>query len=142
MSGIEIAKKMVGLQEVRDRRALMEYFKKWSYRGDLIADPSKTPWCAYIMNAWERNAGFKGTGSGLARSFDNYGIEVDQEDAREGDIIRFRRTNDPNLGHVAYFVKWEDDKDAVLILGGNQVDKVCYQSRTQEGIVAIRRSQK
>lgn len=135
MKGIEIAKSMLGLQEIRDRKKLMTYMKKHK----INLDPSTTPWCAAIMNAWEREVGNPGTGKLNARSFLKYGQEIDGDKAEEGDIVVFQRGSNNWEGHVAYFVDWDDDNNTVKHIGGNQSDAVTYSSTSQERILGIRR---
>lgn len=142
MLGIEIAKKYVGLNEKTDTQQLISLFKSQAIHNDIVVDPSKVSWCSCMMNFCERESGHKGTGSQAALSWKNYGEEVtDWDKAQEGDICVFER-GDPSLGkgHVTYFMKWEDERDGVLVLGGNQSDKVCYEVHSQEGLIAIRRS--
>ena len=77
MRSIDVAKTMLGLQEKKDRVKLIDFFTKHSIRGDIVVDPSQTPWCACFVNACERAAGKKGTGLQNARSFLNYGEEIE-----------------------------------------------------------------
>lgn len=136
MKGIEIAKKHLGQQEIRDRKALMAFFKQYG----ISCDPQTTPWCAYMVGACEKAVGNKGTGSGLARSYLKYGTAVKEEEAKEGDIVVFARGSNGYSGHVTYFVKWDDASNTVIVLGGNQSDMVCYSHYSQDRILGIRRA--
>lgn len=140
MRGIDVAKQMVGLQEIRDRKKLLEFFKKHIKKGEYLLDPSTTPWCARFVTCCEREIGKEGTGKDNARSYLDYGEKVELEDAKEGDIVIFERGNSSWQGHVTYFVKWIDDSDSVQVLGGNQMDKICYKLYPQDKILGIRRS--
>lgn len=135
MLGIEVAKQYIGKQEIRDRKELMAFMKK--YKIDI--DPSKTPWCAAFINATERAVGNAGTGKLNARSFLTYGTDVDGDDAQEGDIVIFSRGSNSWQGHVTYFVEWDDKTNTVVVLGGNQSDMVCYSHYSQDRIIGIRR---
>lgn len=135
MKGFDVMKKYLGKQEIKDRKELKAFFKK--YRINL--DPVPSPWCAAIMNATERAVGNPGTGSMMARSFLKYGKVVDGDDAEEGDIIIFSRGSNGYSGHVSYFVEWDDDNNTVICLGGNQSDMVCYAHYSQDRILGIRR---
>lgn len=140
MKSIEIAKKYIGLQEVRDNKQLSALLKSQAIRGDIAIDPAKVAWCAGFVNFCEREAGNKGNGNLMARSFESYGQEIDWDDAQEGDIITFHFPNQPKEnGHVAFFVRWYDDNNTVTVLGGNQNNKVCYNNYNQDDITAIRR---
>lgn len=136
MAPYGFARAMLGLQEVRDRKKLMEFFKA----NGVDCDPKTTAWCAAFVNACERAAGYGGTGALNARSFLTYGKEVDGNDVEVGDIIIFERNNDGYSGHVAYFVKWDDEHNTVVTLGGNQSDMVCEREYIQDKILGIRRS--
>ncbi len=135
-SGLSIAKMYLGMQEIRDNTRLIEFFKK----NNVTCNPAETPWCSAFINACERQAGKRGTGSLAARSFLKYGKGLDEDDAEEGDIIIFKRGNSPFEGHVAYFIEWADDENCVKVLGGNQSDRVCYNLHSQDGILGVRRS--
>lgn len=137
MKGIEVAKTYLGMREVRDRVLLQEFF---SSQG-ISCNPKTTPWCAAFVNSCERSAGFKGNGRLNARSFLTYGVNIDEENAEEGDILIFDFEGDGIHGHVTYFVEWDDDNNQVKCLGGNQTDQVCYAYYSQDKIVGIRRSQ-
>jgi uncharacterized protein (TIGR02594 family) len=136
MQGIDVALKYLNKQEIRDRKVLMALFKT----NKINCDPASTPWCSAMVNACEREAGNKGTGNLMARSFLKYGKEIDGEDAKKGDIIVFSRGSNGYSGHVTYFVEWDDDNNTVICLGGNQSDMVCYAHYTQDKILGIRRS--
>lgn len=140
MLGIDIMKQYLGKHEIKDTEELITLFREESIRGDIWIDPSKNPWCAAMVNACERKAGFKGTGSNLARSFERYGTEVEGgiKNAKYGDILVFKRGNTSWQGHVCYFVK-PYTEGFLEVIGGNQTDKVCYQNRTLDGLLAIRR---
>src|ERR1041385_5402096 len=122
MRGIDVAKQYLGLQENRDVKKLIAFFKEEEMPA---LNPATTPWCAEFIGACERKAGNKGTGKLNARSYLDYGTPVNIEDAQEGDILIFSRGNNNWEGHVTYFVKIIDG-DYVQCLGGNQQDMVCY----------------
>ncbi len=130
------------MTEQADSQELMHLFKTNSIKNDIALDPLHTPWCAAFVNLCERQAGHKGTGLVSARSFLNYGIDVPEEKAEEGDIVIFSRGNSSWQGHVTYFVRWNDDEGTVECLGGNQSDKVCIAAYPQDHILGIRRSVK
>lgn len=141
--GYDIAREKLGLHEVRNTHELVDFFKKNSVNGDIRIDPSRTPWCAAFVNACERAAGCKGTGSCLARSFLKYGIKVDKiEDARAGDIVIFKRGGSTWQGHVAYLDGIDKDKygnTLVRTVGGNQSDSVSIGWYHLNRLIGIRR---
>jgi uncharacterized protein (TIGR02594 family) len=140
MKGIDVALSYLGKQEKRDRKELISLFKKYARKGDIVIDPATTPWCAAFVNACERSIGNTGTGKLNARSFLHYGTVVDPKNAKEGDIIIFKRGSSTWQGHVAYFVKYDKKSGTVVCLGGNQADMVCYSHYATDRILGIRRS--
>ena len=134
INAIDIAKKYLGLEECRDREALIKLF---SLAG-LRVDPETTPWCAAFVNSIEHLCGREGTGRLNARSFLNYGEEVDIDEAVPGDICVFTRANSPTLGHVAYYYD-SVDENTIKVLGGNQGDKVCIENHSLDNLLSVRR---
>lgn len=141
MKGIDVARQYVGLNESADKEKLMELFKAQAHDKDILIDPSKTSWCAAFMNATQRAAGGTGNGKLNAQSFLTYGEEVENfDDAEEGDIVIFHFPTDQDWqGHVTYFVKWNDDANVIMCLGGNQRNAVNIAAYSQDFIKKIRR---
>lgn len=140
MQGIDIARKYLGLQEVRDKTAIIGFLASQARNKDIVIDPSVTSWCAAFMNACERASGNPGTGLLNAQSFNTYGSEITPDDAQEGDILVFHFPFDSAWqGHVTYFVSWDDADNLVKCLGGNQSNSVCYSNYVQDYIKHIRR---
>ncbi len=141
MIGLDVAKKYVGLHEVRDNKQIKALLKSQALNGDIAIDPATTSWCAAWMNFCERESGQKGTGALNAQSFLKYGTRIKEDDAVAGDIIVFHFAEDADWqGHVTYFVSWDDDSNTVKCLGGNQHDSVDYSVYSQNFIQAICRS--
>lgn len=140
MKGIDVAKKYLGLQEIRDRHVLKSFFVSEAIHNDIVIDPATTPWCAAFVNACERVAGRKGTGRLNARSFLKYGAPIDLNQAQEGDIVIFSRGSNGYSGHVTYFVAYEDSDDTIICLGGNQADMVNKAKYSCGRLLGIRRS--
>jgi uncharacterized protein (TIGR02594 family) len=67
-----------------------------------------------------KQAGIVGTGSAAARSWLNWGKTLDSP--RNGCVAVLRRGNNPNNGHVAFYVG--DGNSNIRLLGGNQGDQV------------------
>ncbi len=137
MRGIDIAKKYLGYEEVKNKKELMSLFKSVAIHNDIVIDPSTTPWCAAFVNSCERIAGKPGTGKLNARSFLDYGDKISIRDALEGDIIIFERGHNGWSGHVTFLVK--KIADGIQVLGGNQKDSVCYSNYPLTGLLGIRR---
>lgn len=130
----DIAQTMLGRGEVPDRGTLMEFMKN----GGANLDPVTTAWCAAFVNSSLGQAGIKGTGSDLAKSFLNWGEAVDTP--QRGDIAVFSR-GDPNsiYGHVGFFDSFTPD-GKINVLGGNQSDKVGLDAFDRGQLLGFRRA--
>jgi len=103
-----------------------------------VADgQDEVPWCAAFVGAMLKRAGGKGTGKLNARSYLEWGTPVDRKDAREGDVVIFKRGNSSWQGHVAFFVK--DNGSTITVLGGNQADAVNRRAYPAASLLGIRR---
>ena len=115
----DIAEAEIGQAEIAgagNNPRIVEYME----RAGFPSQPDATPWCAGFANFCLSEAGIEGTGSLAARSFLRWGRPLEMP--RKGCIVVLRRGGDPNAGHVGFFVGMANDK--VMILGGNQGDKV------------------
>ena len=131
---MRIAGKALGLNENQQNEALKDYLAT----GGQNIDPATRAWCADFVNATLGQAGMKGTGSGMARSFLNWGQEVTQPQV--GDVAVFTR-GDPNgpYGHVGFFAGYNPD-GTIKLLGGNQGDSVSYASYSPDDLLGFRRA--
>lgn len=129
----DIASSQVGLREGPDRAAIKDYLTT----GGQNLDPATLAWCAAFVNSSLAQAGLKGTGSNLARSFLNYGEAVDTP--QKGDLAVFSR-GDPNgpFGHVGFFDSMNPD-GTVKVLGGNQGDSVSFANYGTDRLLGYRR---
>lgn len=140
-TGINFMRQYDGLRENADRETLMSLFSKYSHDGDISVDPETTPWCAVMMNCTERMAGNDGTGMENARSFLQYGDEIDPKDMQVGDILIFSRGSNNVQGHVTYLEAKQDDPDLVTVIGGNQGSgMVCRETHSLDRLIGVRRS--
>ena len=100
----------VGKNEV-DNREELEAFLGINPDGNT----GGLPWCAAFMNSVLDACGIKGTGSHMANSFANWGVDVEEAD---GVIAVFY--NDSNTrGHVGFVCK-----GGTKLIAGNQGDSV------------------
>jgi uncharacterized protein (TIGR02594 family) len=97
------------------------------------AAPDETAWCSSFVNYCVEQAGLVGTRSKWARSWHDSGWGVDVGQApRVGDVVVFSRVGGGvNGGHVGFYL--EDDADTVLVLGGNQSNRICQQRYPKNG---------
>jgi uncharacterized protein (TIGR02594 family) len=132
-----IAREFLGKSETVDAKSLSSFFEK---SGGQKLDPSVTAWCAAFVNAALGRAGYKGTGSLMARSFLNFGTPV--KDASPGDVAVLARgdRNGP-YGHVGFVegIVTKNGKQFVRMLGGNQSNKVSVQDYPMADVLGFRR---
>lgn len=132
---METAVKELGQREVvgeKDNPRIIEYLQT-IFDGQLH---DEIPWCAAFANWVLKQSGFKGTGSGLARSFLNYGTVVDSPEY--GDLVIFwRESKDGTKGHVGFYVS--DGIFTVQVLGGNQQNQVNLSNYPVSQILGYRR---
>lgn len=104
------ARSWVGKNEVDNREELEAYLKinPDGNRGGL-------PWCAAFMNSVLNACGIAGTGNNMARSFKDWGEDVQEAD---GVIAVFYNDSDTR-GHAGIICE-----NGERLLGGNQGDSV------------------
>lgn len=99
----------------------------WVYTADEIA------WCAIFVNAMLERDGIVGTRSAWAKDFCKWGKKCDP---KPGCVAVFNRGK--NGGHVGFFVQFNPDKSAILVLGGNQSNAVNLQWYDADQLIDFR----
>lgn len=134
MDPFQLAAKQLGMNERDQNAALTEYMAN----GGVNLDPAVTAWCAAYMNATLAQAGYEGTGSNLARSFETWGNEV--TDPQKGDVAVFwRGSPEAGTGHVGFFDGYNED-GTIRVLGGNQGDGVSIAAYSPDQLIGFRRA--
>lgn len=128
----------IGLDERRDRAEL---------RSLVGVDPVRTEWCAAFVNAMLELDGVPSLNTLshphplTARGFLSWGVAVEPEHVRRGDLVIFPRGNQGWQGHVGFY--WGSVvRDGVLyyqILGGNQSNRVGIELYRASRALGIRR---
>lgn len=135
----ELAKKDLGTWEWAEgaNPKVIQYFRDVGH--SWVTDDS-TAWCAAFVGAMLKRAGMAHTGKLNARSYTEWGENVELEHAEVGDLVVFWRVA-PNdwRGHVGFLDKKYDGSDYVEILGGNQRDQVNVRKYPTSRILAVRR---
>jgi uncharacterized protein (TIGR02594 family) len=112
------AEALIGTKEIKGAKhnPLIVAMWKWIKRGGIKDD--ETPWCAAFVGSCLEKAGIQSSRFESARSYLKFGMRLDYP--RYGCIAVFERNGG---GHVG-FVVGKDDEGRLMILGGNQGDKV------------------
>lgn len=102
----------------------------------------ETAWCSAFVNWCIEQVGLKGTRSASARSWLEFGEEVDVPQL--GEIVVFwRGEREGRFGHVGFFI--DEDDDNIVVLGGNQTDPeksvgaVCIKPYPRKRLLGFRR---
>jgi uncharacterized protein (TIGR02594 family) len=132
---MRLAGAQLGMDENQQNAALKDYLQT----GGQNLDPKSLAWCAAYANSTLQQAGYKGTGSNMARSFLEWGQDVDPGKAARGDLAVFGR-GDPNgpYGHVGFIDQINPD-GTIRLLAGNQGDKVSYANYNLSDALGVRR---
>ena len=112
---ITVASKYDGYTTQNNRRELITFL---SEPFDTTVDPARTAWCAAFVNAVLRKSGYDTTDSLMARSFLNYGQVAKKPE--EGDIVVLKRGRSKTTGHVGFFLGYDETRQYIKVLGGNQ----------------------
>lgn len=128
-----IAEGEIGVKEVyggEHNPRILEYGRAVtdSYSEDEI------PWCAYFVNWVLLMSDIQGTGSGLARSFLDWGYHL--KDPRIGCVCVFRRGSSTWQGHVGFYAGGDDTY--VYLLGGNQSNEVSISKYRKSKLLGYR----
>jgi uncharacterized protein (TIGR02594 family) len=126
---IEIAEKEIGQKEIKggdkDNPRIIEYHSTTT----LKAKHDEVYWCSAFVNWVMTQAGYKGTNSAVAKSWKNWGKNVNKPIYGAIAVFDFG-----NSGHVGFVVEKKGKK--LLILGGNQSDQVMKSLFKTDKIVA------
>ena len=115
-SYMEVASSYTGYSEVQNADAIYSLFQ------EPIGLRSCDAWCSGYANRVFSDVGVNGTGSGMARSWLNWGSSAMDPckvlDPQYGMVAVFSRGANPLSGHVGFVVGQNGNN--LLILGGNQ----------------------
>lgn len=120
---LTVAKTQLGIKEVPgpdSNPEIQKYFRSTTLGGRPEDD---VPWCSAFVNWVLEQACYRGTRKANARSWLKWGLAVEP---RVGAIVVLWRVSpDGRQGHVGFCTEVLPGK--VVLLGGNQNDKVCRQ---------------
>jgi uncharacterized protein (TIGR02594 family) len=130
-----IARQELGVAEkpgTDHNERILEYHSKTG----LHAGSDEVAWCSSFVNWCMDKTGRAGTGSAAARSWANWGTKLDAP--KPGCIVVFRRhdPNNPNAGHVAFFLRRR--APLVDVLGGNQSNSVRVSGYSMNDVLTYR----
>lgn len=114
---LEIALGQYGIREIVGREHNPEVVKYFNEIGFTNIKDDETSWCSAALGWCAMKAGLSHTKSLAARSWLNWGMEV--QEPQLGDVAVFWRI-DPNgpQGHAGLFIR--KGESIIWVLGGNQ----------------------
>jgi len=129
-----VAKKELGVFEIagpKHNPRILEYLQTVSdeFKADEIA------WCSAFVNWCFTECDAEGTKKANARSWLKWGRMTEKPEL--GDVVVFWRVDRNSWqGHVGFYAGEKDSK--ILILGGNQKNKVSFQYYSKNRLLGFR----
>lgn len=124
MNWIDLAKSYIGLSEVPGKKHNSKILEWWKAIKATFMD-DETPWCAAFVGGVLEECGIESSRSAAARSYLKWGVPL--AGPCEGCLVVFwRGVPDGWPGHVG-FVVGRDELGNLMVLGGNQGDRVSVQ---------------
>lgn len=122
----------LGQTEARNSQTLSAFIRRFTGKN---IDVQNTPWCAAFVDAVLGQAGKPQLGSLRAADFLRYGAQTNKP--QEGDIVVLRPQAKGASGHVGFYAG-TDEKGRVLVLAGNQGNKVSVVPYSAGQVVSYR----
>jgi len=137
MKAFQIALSKFGVKEIKgheDNPEIVGWFNDLGYEGEKLKD--ETAWCSLFANWCCKQAGLPYTGALNARSWLDWGVEVDIP--KQGDIVvLWRESPDSWKGHVGFYVT--ERHGWIYVLGGNQSNEVNIKAYPKKRLLEYRR---
>lgn len=145
LTAYDLAQRFVGIGEIAGPQH--QPFVQWCHSlvGLGTDQPDETAWCSSFANAVAWMLRLPRSKSAMARSWLGVGTPIELHEAVPGfDVVIFWRGKpDAPTGHVGFFAGVEREnvlgKDLVLVLGGNQGDRVSVAPYPKDRLLGIRR---
>lgn len=121
---MDIARAEIGVKEYAgeaDNPDVVKYLKSVEALSRSDQRNDETAWCSAFVNWCIEQAGLPGTNSAAARSWLEWGTEI-QEPEEGCIVVLWRDSPESWKGHVGFFIK--ENSNNIYILGGNQNDEV------------------
>lgn len=140
-SPFKVAHTLIGISELsgdNDNPLIVAMIQTCHPFNPLINTHDEVPWCSAFPNFIHKLLSLPRTHSLAAKSWLEIGVSISLAYAMpDSDLVILHRTDNLALGHVGYFAGVHEDK--VLVLGGNQDNKISISSYPISRIAGIRR---
>jgi uncharacterized protein (TIGR02594 family) len=134
---LDIARGYLGTREAAGPENNPLILQMYASVGADWVEHDSVAWCAAFVGHCLERAGIRSTRKLTARSYLSFGEAVDLKDAREGDIVVFKRGNSSWQGHVAFYIA--DAGGRISVLGGNQGNAVTIAKYPKAALLGVRR---
>lgn len=124
-----LARAAIGTKEVPGAASNPDVLR-WYAEAGVPQQSDEVPWCAAFVGSMLKEAGYKPSGSLMARSYLDWGQKLDKP--RKGCIVVLKRGAPPS-GHVAFAESWTGA--TIRLLGGNQGNSVSVASYSRASIL-------
>jgi uncharacterized protein (TIGR02594 family) len=132
---IDVAKQYLGTAEVKGAKHNPRILKWWAAIRAPFTD-DETPWCAAFVGGVLEECGIRSSRSASARSYSGWGLPL--SNPALGCVVVFWRGSPTGWsGHVG-FVVGKDAAGNLMVLGGNQGDKVTIAAFPASRVVGYR----
>ena len=134
------AQKELGVHETGDNNPrILEYLRSCDL-DESDQETEGTSWCSAFVNWCIQQSGGKGTRNAMARSFQSWGRKLDKPE-KGCIVVLWRGSPLAETGHVGFFYGYSNgDTSKLILLGGNQDDRVCFKEYPTSRVVAYRTS--
>ena len=129
-----VARRYLGTREIKGSLHNSTIIRWWRAIKSTIRD-DETPWCAAFVGGVLEECGYRSSRNPAARSYMTWGARLDYPSV--GCIVVFSRPPSPWSGHVGFLVG-KDYMDDLVVLGGNQGDRVSIATFPRERLLGYR----
>lgn len=134
-----LARTYIGTKEIPGKRD-NPLIVRWARTVASWVSDDETAWCSSFVNAMAKATGRECSDSLAARSWLDVGERVSLRDARPGDVVIFWRGKKNGWqGHVAFFEYYNEKRELLYVLGGNQGNEVNVSGYPKARLLGIRR---
>jgi len=134
---LQFAREELGEHETvgaADNPRIVQYLRSTTLPSSLAEDDA-THWCSAFVNFCMEKAGFEGTDSASARSWEDWGVEL-VEPVVGCVAVFWRNSPTSGEGHVGFYMG--ETETTIKTLGGNQSDAVNITSQQRSQLLSYR----
>lgn len=135
MIWLEKAKSYIGEKEIPGKLHNLKILGWWKAIKSVFTD-DETPWCAAFVGGVLEECSIRSSRSAAARSYLSWGVKLSGP-AVGAVVVFWRGSPSASSGHVGFIVG-KDRFNNLVVLGGNQGNKVCLLSFSEARVLGYR----